>query len=264
MLVASWQQALTVLLIVIPGFVYQGLLSRLRGPKPGDGELGTRILRSLAASGLFALFYVIAFGSFMTATTVSSPETYRNHPVIAALVLLALIFVIPSGVAILQHAVAVKRLNRNLPWKDYFRVYDPTPTAWDYAVNRVGPGYVRVLTKDGKWIGGYAGEVSYYTSYPEAREIFVERAWELDENGDFLEEVNGTAGRWIQCSDALLVEFVRPDDQQSSSEQDPPSLSAAGTSPWLNGDVVAGALIGAAGAVAIIIAVGERFLCRCG
>lgn len=220
MLVTGWQQALTLLLIIIPGFVYQGLLSRLRGPTPGDRELGTRILRSLATSGLFALMYVAAFGLFTTTETVSNKDTYRDHPTITALVLLALIFGIPAAAAICQHGIAVRRLYPALPWRDYLRVYDPTPTAWDYAVNRVAPGYVRVLTKDGKWIGGYAGESSYYTSYPEPREIFLERAWELDENGDFIEEVNSTAGRWIQCSEAVLVEFVRPDDQSSSGDSD--------------------------------------------
>jgi hypothetical protein len=219
-LVTGWQQALTVLLVVIPGFAYQGLLSRLRGPTPEDRELGTRILRSLASSGLFALVYVAVFGSFVTAATVSSRTTYLDHPCIAALVLLALIFVIPALIAVCQHGFAVKRLYPDLPWREYLRVYDPTPTAWDFAVNRVGPGYVRVLTKDGKWIGGYAGQSSYYTSYPEAREIFVERAWELDENGDFHEEISGTAGRWIQCSDAVLLEFVRPEDQSSRHDAD--------------------------------------------
>lgn len=258
MLVTGWQQALTVLLVVIPGFVHQGLLSRLRGPTPEDRELGTRILRSLAMSGGFALVYVAVFGLFTTPATFSNRATYLEHPTIAALVLFALIFAVPAAVAICQHSLAVRRLYPDLPWRAYLRVYDPTPTAWDFAVNRVAPGYVRVLTKDGEWIGGYAGGASYYTSYPEAREVFVERAWELGENGDFLEEVNGTAGRWIQCSDAVLVEFVRPGDQ-SPSEQKSPSVTAA----RLTSDVVAGAIVGVAGAVAVL-AVGERFRRRCG
>lgn len=260
MLVTGWQQALTVLLVIIPGFVYQGLLSRLRGPIPEDHELGRRVLRSLAASGVFALVYVAVFGSFMTTATISSRATYVDHPVVAALVLLALVFVIPAIVAVVHHAYVVRRQHPDLPWRDYLRVYDPTPTAWDYAVNRVAPGYVRVLTKDGKWMGGYAGTSSFYTSHTGAREVFVERAWELDDDGDFLEEVKNNAGRWIQCAEALMVEFVRPDDQ-ASPEQEPPSVGIASR---LTGDVVAPAVLGAAGVAVAAIAIGERFRRRCG
>jgi Family of unknown function (DUF6338) len=211
-LVTGWQQALTVLLIVIPGFVHQGILSRLRGPTPEDRDLGTRILRALRSSGLFALIYLFAVGPSLV-HAVTRPRTYVvEHPRLAALVLLVGVFAVPAGVAVVQHARAARRLYPKLPWKKVFHVYDATPTAWDFAVNRVGPGYVRVLTKDGEWVGGYAGEDSFYTNYPEAREIFVERGWQLGDDGDFQEEITGSAGRWIQCDAAAVVEFIRPQE----------------------------------------------------
>jgi hypothetical protein len=94
--------------------------------------------------------------------------------------------------------------------KGWFRIYDPTPTAWDFAINRVGPAFVRVLLDDGRWVGGYAGPDSFYTGYPEAREIFVERGWQVNEQGEFAGEVENTAGRWIKCDDAVVVEFIKP------------------------------------------------------
>ena len=42
MLVSGWQQAVTLLLAIVPGFIYQGTLSRLRGPTPDDREMGVR------------------------------------------------------------------------------------------------------------------------------------------------------------------------------------------------------------------------------
>jgi len=63
MLLTGWQQALTVFLIVIPGFVYQGVRARFRGPTPEDQqEFSLRILRALSTSAVFALVYVIAAG----------------------------------------------------------------------------------------------------------------------------------------------------------------------------------------------------------
>jgi hypothetical protein len=69
---------------------------------------------------------------------------------------------------------------------------------------------VRVLTKDGNWVGGYAGTESFYTNYPQSREVFVETAWKLSEQGEFEHPITGSTGQWIKCDDAPVVEFLGP------------------------------------------------------
>lgn len=211
MLVSGWQQALSVLVIVIPGFVYQVVQSRFRGPTPEDGDLGVRVLRALTTSGLFALIYLVVLGPVVT-HAISRPRTYLDHPRCAAVLMFALVFLIPAAVAAALYARSARRLYPNLPWKQVFRIYNPTPTAWDFAVNRAGPGYVRVLTKDGSWVGGYAGEGSFYTNFPQSREVFVETAWTLSEQGEFQRPIIGSTGLWIRCDEAPVVEFLRPQD----------------------------------------------------
>lgn len=78
-LVSGWQQALTLLLAVIPGFVYQGTRLRLRGPTPDAREIGVRILRALAGSGFAALAYVVVLGPALT-TVVTRPVNLLEHP----------------------------------------------------------------------------------------------------------------------------------------------------------------------------------------
>lgn len=63
MLVSGWQQALTVLLAVIPGFVYQGVRRSYAGPSPEDRDLGVRLMRALAFSGLIGLIYLALLGT---------------------------------------------------------------------------------------------------------------------------------------------------------------------------------------------------------
>ncbi|MEE6179213.1 DUF6338 family protein [Mycobacterium sp. 050134] len=209
-MVTDWQQALTVLLIVVPGFVYRGRLARLRGPTTEDRDLlGVRILRALAASAGFALSYVVVLGPSLTGKA-SKPRDYLvAHPRGAAIALAVLVFGIPTAFAYVQHLHAARRQYPKLSWKQALKAYNTDPTAWDFVVNRVEPGYVRVHTKDGRWLGGYAGEGSFYTTYPGPREIFVEQAWEFDDEGEFKKATLGT-GEWIQCDDAAAVEFVQP------------------------------------------------------
>jgi hypothetical protein len=83
-----------------------------------------------------------------------------------------------------------------------------------------------VLTKDGNWVGGYAGTESFYTNYPSSREIFVETAWRFDESGEFKHPITGSTGQWIKCDDVPVVEFLSPqqpasDDTGSSGQEDP-------------------------------------------
>jgi Family of unknown function (DUF6338) len=214
MLLAGWQQALTVFVIIIPGFVYQGVRARLRGPTPEDQDFKVRLLRALATSAIFALGYVTVVGFALIWTGIPKRPEHLEitglEVFTAGLLTLALVFLFPAAGALVFHVRAVKKLYPNLPRKQWFSIYDPTPTAWDFAVNRVGPSFVRVLLSDGRWVGGYAEEDSFFTSYPEAREIFVEKAWQLDDEGQFGDVVENTAGRWIKCDDALIVEFIKP------------------------------------------------------
>ncbi|EME19362.1 DUF6338 family protein [Rhodococcus qingshengii] len=209
MLLSGWQQALTVLLAVVPGFVYQGARAHFRGPTPDEREISVRVLRALALSGIFVLSYVMVLGSSLT-SKLSDPVKYLENPRWTAFWALVMVFVIPFLVAMAVHVVKSAIQLPDFPWTKFFRIYNTIPTAWDFANDRLAPGFVRVLTKEGLWVGGYAGVQSFLTSYPETREIFVEEAWELDNDGAFLTVDDASAGMWIRCDDAQLVQFLRP------------------------------------------------------
>ncbi|WFR72484.1 DUF6338 family protein [Prescottella defluvii] len=213
MLVSGWQQAITVLLAIIPGFVYQGMRSRFRGPIPDEREITVRLLRALALSGIFGLAYIAIFGSWIT-NHVTKPERIAENPRSYALIAFFLVFAVPSAIAFIVHTIASKGSNPDLTLLERLRIHNPTPTAWDFAAGRLESGFVRVFTKDGIWIGGYAGASSFLSGYPEPREIYLEDAWALNDAGEFTEPVTGTAGMWIRCDDAQLVQFLKPTDKQ--------------------------------------------------
>lgn len=222
MLLSGWQQALTVLLTVVPGFVYQGARSHFRGPTPDERELGVRILRALALSGIFALVYVGILGSRLT-SRISEPGRYLESPRWSALWALLLLFVIPFVAAVIIHVWNARKQYPDLRWRELFRIYNPIPTAWDFANTRLEPGFVRVLTKEGLWIGGYAGERSFFTGYPENRELYLEVAWSLDNDGVFQFPVPNSVGMWVRCDDAQVVQFIGIEQPAPTPGPDPAS-----------------------------------------
>lgn len=226
MLLSGWQQALTVLLTVVPGFVYQGSRAHFRGPTPDEREIGVRILRALALSGIFALLYVVIFGSHLTSGFLDK-NSYLSNPRASAIWGFLMLFVVPFISAAAIHVWSSRKQYPDLAWRKRFRVYDPTPSAWDFASARLEPGFVRILTKDGLWIGGYAGEGSFFTGYPEPREIYLEEAWTLGNDGTFDGIVSASRGMWVRCDDAQLVQFLGAGEPSS----DPPPSQDPAPSP---------------------------------
>jgi Family of unknown function (DUF6338) len=209
MLPTGLLQVITVIVFVIPGAVFQNWRSRLRGPTPDQVEASTRLLRAIAVSGVLMLVYAIFLGRRFV-KSYGTVDKLQADPRGVAVWGLLLLFVVPTALALLEHIWTIWR-RRELQPRHPIRTltaYDPVPSVWDYAIQRAEPSFVRVLMPEGRWIGGWLGEHSFMSSFPEARELFVSFQWHMNEAGAFVKPVEGSRGVWIRCDDARAVEFV--------------------------------------------------------
>ncbi len=207
---------LITVLFVVPGSVYQFVRSRLRGPAPDDASATNRVLRALAVSAFLATVYAAAAGPHLVRLARDASEqatVYEQllaHGRELALWALGLLFLVPAALAVLDFARVKYGWTLRL-------TYDPTPRAWDYAFREIEPTYVRVLTPDGVWLGGWYGPNSFVSSYPEPREIYIEVAHQMNADGSFGAEQPGSGGLYVRCDDARAVEFV---DASSETVED--------------------------------------------
>jgi hypothetical protein len=239
-------QLAVLITFVIPGIVYQAVRARLAGEAPQNRDTTNKLLRALAASVVLASVYLMMFGTTLVRALggggVATRSWITDHARLTGLLALLLLFAVPAGAAVLaarrwqiggriasyrhrgvlaDHSVFGRSGfgragNRLLGWvaaRSQIRTglqYDPTPTAWDWAVDHgaTGEGYVRVLTKEGRWQGGAFGRNSYFTTYPEPPAIYVEQAWQIDEDGALYAAQEASRGAWIACADAVTVEFL--------------------------------------------------------
>lgn len=208
------------LLFVLPGFVQQIVRARLNGPSPEDLNQTFRVLRAIAISAVFGLFYLMLAGSALVDAAQGRGYLVEN-PRVAALLALLGMFAIPSAVAVGSHAYQVSGTAREA-WQRLrtwsLSNYDPTPTAWDYAYRGMGRVFIRALTTDGRWIGGYFGDDSFASSFPQAREVFLEQAFKMSDDGSFEGPVHNTVGVYIRCDDIRVLEFVAPVECGESSD----------------------------------------------
>lgn len=232
MLISGWQQALTLVAVLIPGFVFQGVQRNRIGPSPEDRELSVRLVRALAVSVGFLLFYLVCLGETVT-RRLFHPLDGLGDPRAVAGVGFLLVFVVPAFAGYVTASFTTRRrYNRTTFWGTLFARgsgdgeltwrkalfshetdYSPIPTAWDFATQDVAPGsFVRILTADGTWIGGRVTTAAFFTGYPEPRDVYIDEAWSIDADGQFAEQLDGPTGQWVRCDDAVLMQIIPPPD----------------------------------------------------
>lgn len=203
-----------VLSLIVPGFVYQVARRRFRGPTPDERDATARVLRAFAVSALLAFVYLAVFGRGLLDLRDDS-GSLAEHPRGLAVLGVLLLFAVPAALAAAEQLVHVSTSPRDA-WQRVRRraltTYDPTPTAWDYCFTGREPGWLRVMTADGLWIGGWFGVESYASSYPEARELYIEQQYRMSDEGEFADEIPESAGVYVRCDDARVVEFIATGD----------------------------------------------------
>ena len=246
---STMTQLAIVVAFVLPGSVHQAVRARLAGEVPANRDLSNRILRALAASVVLDGLYGVVLGPAIVHLVGGSPQStdharhwLLDHVRTASIFGLLLLFVIPTAFAYCaarrfaagdwiarwrergllsstwrpRHARIRPLINRVLTrlaarceMHGGLR-FDPTPTAWDWAVDHggTGDGFVRVLGKDGQWHGGLYRPSSFFSTFPESPAVFVQEAWQLDADGAFVRPQEGSRGAWIPCADASAVEFL--------------------------------------------------------
>lgn len=224
MLPGSWGQALVIAAAVVPGFVYQISRRKVGGPDPDHEEVMVRILRAIASSAVFACIYALLLGSQLEPYLVDASQTAEaaRHSVgELALWALVLVLLVPWLVArVVFYLTTAQWWGEMWVWihekTNLKRPWDPTPSGWDFAFRDRQAGWVRVLRPDGRWMGGFFGEASFASSYPDARDLFIEVGYEMTDAGAFTGEISAPNGLYVRCDDVVLVDFIADteDDQQ--------------------------------------------------
>ncbi len=91
-------------------------------------------------------------------------------------------------------------------------VRNPIPQPWDWVFGGhagLDPEWIIIHFKNGDKLGGLFGERSFVSSYPDPEQIYLEKIYPLDENGNFEDmPFENSRGMIIPCADILAIEFV--------------------------------------------------------
>ncbi len=200
-------QQLTILLVlVLPGVVYQSVRERLRGMLPSEREPQNRLMRAIAVGTLLDGLYLLVAGPrlvrIISGGQGNSPlGGLSKDPRAAGLAALLLIVAIPSGVAWAEATWTARRLRAR---------YDPVPTAWDAMFSDQESCFVRIRTKSGLWVGGWLSTRSAVSAYPQDQDIYLQTQYQMRPDGGFVAPVRDSGGVYVRGVDIEVIEMLLP------------------------------------------------------
>src|SRR5712691_3773539 len=95
-------------------------------------------------------------------------------------------------------------------------VQSPYPTPWDWYFSRRHPAFLLIHLKDGSLVGGYWGEGSYASSYPDQGDIYLSSVYKVNSQGVFGAPIDDTDGLLIRKDEYTFIElFKSPEEEES-------------------------------------------------
>jgi hypothetical protein len=97
---------------------------------------------------------------------------------------------------------------------------DRMPSAWDYVMHQRQPGWIRIHLKDGQGlVGGVFGDRSFGSLDPQRADVYLEQAWQLDDQGGFVQVLPGTRGLWVSHDAMAYAYFYEGEDRRYAEQQ---------------------------------------------
>ncbi len=203
------EQFVFVVLLVLPGVTYQFLRERWRGPVPGELDLGQRVLRAMTASIALDAVYAVAFGPWLVGLVrgrQGGTAGLAGNIRVAGLWALVLFLVVPAAGAWMVSWL--QNRNKNAATR-------LEPTAWDYMARKaMNSRFVRARLKDGTWVGGWYGAQSYASGYPSSPDIYIQWAYQMNDDGSFGPPTEGSSGIYLRLDNIDVLEVI---DRQATA-----------------------------------------------
>ena len=218
-----------VVALVVPGLVYAAIRTTLQGFVQADQSVTARIVQAVMISVLLDSLYLVVLGGwlfdFVPQSGVAIP-----HPRILGFLIFVLGVLAPAFIAYLRYSQAVwvskvsgaiaPAVDHVLGWAVPHTGYRSVPTAWDWIASKKAYKWVRVLNAQGRWVGGWSTDDTFFSSYPEPRDLYIPEQWDMDKKGTFLQRSERTSGVWLSLEGAQVVEWLEAQPTAEGGDAD--------------------------------------------
>lgn len=201
-------------LVVFPGLVFQGVRTAVGGERLGAGQVALRTVEAIVVGVSLWLCYGLLLGPELQGV---AQDPVRS-PRLVSLLGLAGLVIIPAALGTAREHRHLS-LSRRRPFVTRASGFTSVPTAWDAAAP-YRTGWVRIRLATGDWVGGWIGSAGYVSTYPEARDVFIDHQWRLTKDGAFESVVENGDGIWVGVPTGSIVEWIASPEFESTNRED--------------------------------------------
>lgn len=196
---------------VVPGFVCSTVLSLLVPRRDPNAKQWTLEFLTLSC-------FNNALWSWLIVLLVNA-EMWRSHPGWLAVCVFLVLFVSPTGLALVIGKLHQRdAISRVLSWLGFDTV-SRIPTAWNYHFGRERPSWIIVTLKSGSRIYGFFGLQSFAGNDPNARDLYIEAVCRPTDQNEWTLD-RDTGGVWIAPDQVVAVEFRNIGEISNGEEAD--------------------------------------------
>lgn len=214
-----------VVALVVPGTVFGGVRTWLRGHRWSDQTTASRVLEAVLVSVILDAVYLWVIGSWLAPWIVEPRSMLGRAPATSGLAVLLMVVVVPAALAFCLHAdlrlvpLAERGPAARVRVPRRRTAFESAPTAWDKVAPTRGDRWVRVLLPSGERVGGWMSSESYVSTFPHARDMFIQEQFTVDADGRFGQRVVGTSGIWLAITDGCIVEWLENGPEEDRDDQ---------------------------------------------
>ncbi len=212
---------LIVALVLTPGFIFTQIVRRTVAYVAESTD--ARFFLMIISSGMVIHALLVWWSSRILDFHIAKTLPANRWEVFAWAVVT--IFVTPAALGIAIGLLSkVKRTDAVLE-KLGMGYNDRMPSAWEFVIRKRFPAYVKVYLRDGKGIVAGVYQNKSFGSYPPGKpDIYLERQWQLDGDGNFHIPIPDSRGVWVSQDVIAYIEFqdkeVSNDAQEAVAAED--------------------------------------------
>lgn len=184
-----------IILFAIPGFISMKVYGLIVAGERADSS--KQVMDCVAYS---AINYGLATGIYLLINLLLSLCSLRLPSPFSPWVLFPSVFLTPVAWPLIWLKVLKIKIVKT-------QTISPHATAWDLFFSTKQPAYVLITMKDGKVIGGWYGEKSGTSTFPNPNQIYLEQVWKI-EGRRFIKPFSRTGGIILSCEDFTSIEFL--------------------------------------------------------
>lgn len=110
------------------------------------------------------------------------------------------IFILPIILSCIFYFLRTRKFIQNF-------INHPTAKSWDFFFSKRECCFIIANLKDGKKLGGRYGINSFSSSFPQAKELYLEQEWIINSKGGFDRAVNESRGIIIFFEEIISIEI---------------------------------------------------------